>query len=97
MIVRIDIDKSAASFGYRVSYEAEALYGDDSGLDSLVECLIAAVEGMPPEAVAAELWYDGVVSGTYPLSVIGMNVDQVAQHALNTTAMIDELLPDRRD
>ncbi len=95
MIVRIDIDKSAGSLGYRVSYEAEELYGDDSGLESLVECLIAAVEGMPPEAVAAELWYDGVVSGTYPLSVIGLNVDQVAQHALNTTAMIDELLPDR--
>jgi hypothetical protein len=97
MIVRIDIDQSAGSFGYRVSYEAEELYGDDSGLESLVECLIAAVEGMPPEAVAAELWYDGVVSGTYPLSVIGMNVDQVALHAQNTTAMIDEVAPDRKD
>jgi hypothetical protein len=97
MIVRIDIDKSAGSFGYRVSYESEELYGDDSGLDSIIECLIAAVEGMPPEAVAAELWYDGIVSGTYPLSVIGMSVDQVAQHAINTTAMIDEVAPDRQD
>ncbi len=94
MIVRIDIDKGTDSFGYRVSYESEEMYGDD-GLDSIVECLIAAVEGMPPEALAAELWHDGVVSGTYPLSVIGMNVEQVAQHAVNTTAMIDELLPDR--
>ena len=94
MIVRIDIDKSADAFGYRVSYESEEMYADD-GLESIVECLIAAVEGMPPEAVAAELWYDRVVSGTYPLSVIGMNVDQVAQHASNTTAMIDELMPDR--
>jgi hypothetical protein len=94
MIVRIDIDKSADSFGYRVSQEAEELYADD-GLGSIVECLIAAVEGMPPEAVAAELWYDRVVSGTYPLSVIGINVEQVAQHALNTTAMIDEAMPDR--
>lgn len=94
MIVRIDLDKSAGSFGYRVSFEAEEMYGDD-GLESLVECLVAAVEGMPPEAVAAELWYDGVVSGTYPLSVIGMNIEQVAQHALNTTAMIDEAMPGR--
>jgi hypothetical protein len=94
MIVRIDIEKTGDSFAYGVSQEAEELYGDD-GLDSIVECLIAAVEGMPPDAVAAELWYDGIVSGTYPLSVIGMSLEQVAQHALNTTAMIDELLPDR--
>jgi hypothetical protein len=94
MIVRIDIDQEADAFGYRVSYEAEELYADD-GLESLVECLIAAVEGMPPEALAAELWFGGVVSGTYPLTVIGMNVDHVAQHAQNTTAMIDELMPDR--
>ena len=94
MIVRIDIDKGADDFGYRVSYESEEMYGDD-GLGSIVECLVAAVEGLPPEALAAELWYDRVVSGTYPLSVIGMNVEQVAQHAVNTTEMIDELLPDR--
>jgi len=94
MIVRIDIDKSGGAFGYRVSYESEELYGDE-GLESIVECLIAAVEGMPPEAVAAELWYDRVVSGTYPLSVIGMSIAQVAQHALNTTAMIDDAMPER--
>jgi hypothetical protein len=94
MIVRIDIDKSGDAFGYRVSYESEALYGDE-GLESIVECLIAAVEGMPPEAVAAELWYDRVVSGTYPLSVIGISIEQVAQHALNTTAMIDDAMPER--
>ena len=94
MILRIDIDKSGDAFGYAVSQESEELYGDD-GLGSLVECLIAAVEGMPPEAVASELWYDGVVSGTYPLSVIGMSVEQVAQHAVNTTAMIDDVMPDR--
>ena len=96
MIVRIDIDidRSADDFAYAVSEEGEELYGDD-GLPSIVECLIAAVEGMPPEALAAEIAYDGVVSGTYPLSVIGMSVDQVAQHAVNTTAMIDEVMPDR--
>lgn len=94
MIVRIDLTRSAGSFGYGVSYQGEEMYGDD-GLASLVECLVAAIEGMPPEALAAELWYDGVVSGTYPLEVIGMGVEQVAEHAANTTAMIDELVPDR--
>jgi hypothetical protein len=94
MIVRIDLTRSAGTYGYGVSYQSEELYGDD-GLGSLVECLIAAVEGMPPEALAAELWYDGIVSGTYPLEVIGMSVDQVATHAQNTTDMIDELMPDR--
>jgi hypothetical protein len=94
MIVRIDLERDADAFGYRVSYDAEELYADDE-LPSIVECLIAAVEGMPPEALAAEVWFDGVVSGTYPLEVIGLNVEQVAQHAANTTAMIDELMPDR--
>src|SRR5215472_9440635 len=94
MIVRIDLEREADAFGYRVSYDAEELYADDE-LPSIVECLIAAVEGMPPEALAAEVWFDGVVSGTYPVEVIGMNVEQVAQHAVNTTAMIDELMPDR--
>lgn len=94
MIVRIDIDRSADEFAYAVSEGGEELYGDD-GLPSIVECLIAAVEGMPPEALAAEIAVDGIVSGTYPLSVIGMSVDQVAQHAANTTAMIDEVMPDR--
>jgi len=94
MIVRIDIDRSADEFAYAVSEEGEELYGDD-GLPSIVECLIAAVEGMPPEALAAEIAYDGIVSGTYPLPVIGMSVEQVAQHAANTTAMIDEVMPGR--
>jgi hypothetical protein len=93
MIVRIDLTPSGDAFGYAVSLQSEALYGDD-GLPSLVECLIAAVEGMPPEALAAELWLDGVVSGTYPLQVIGLNVEQVAAHARNTTAMIEALMSD---
>lgn len=94
MIVRIDLDRSGEAFGYRVSLAAEELYADDE-LGSVIECLIAAVEGLPPDALAAEVWLDGVVSGTYPLEVIGMNIQQVAQHALNTTAMIDDLMPDR--
>ncbi|MET0383184.1 MAG: hypothetical protein ABW032_07150 [Burkholderiaceae bacterium] len=94
MIVRIVIDKSAGAFAYAVTHEAQELYGDD-GLPSVVECLVAAVEGMPPQALAAELWYDGVVSGTYPLAVIGMSIGQVAGHAVHAAAMIDEVMPDR--
>ena len=92
MIVRIDIEGGRAGFyEYRVSHEAEDLYGD-SDLASLVECLVAAVEGLAPETVGVEVSYRGIVSGTYPLAVLGMNVEQVAQHAQNTTAAIEEAL-----
>ncbi len=91
MIVRIEISGSRAGFyAYRVSFEAEDLYGDD-GLDAVADCLVAAVEGLPPQALAAEVWLRGIVSGTYPLTVIGMNLAQVAAHADNTTAALEEL------
>lgn len=95
MIVRIDIDMTEGEFyEYRVSQEAEDLYADE-GLDSFVECLVAAVEGMAPEVVAAEIAYRGIVSGTYPLAVIGMSIEQVAEHAINTTAAIEEAMGGR--
>lgn len=90
MIVRIDIEQTAPSvFAYRVSVEAETLY-DDESLGSFEEALIAAIEGLAPDAVAIELAYGGVVSGTYPLHVVATNLDQVATHAINTTAAIYE-------
>jgi hypothetical protein len=90
MIVRIDIEQSESSvFAYRVSYEAEMLYDDDS-LGSFDEALIAAIEGLAPDVVGIELAYGGVVSGTYPLHVVATNLDQVATHAMNTTAAIYE-------
>jgi hypothetical protein len=90
MIVRIEIDGTEASLhDYRVSYESEALYSD-VGLASVVEALVAAVEGLPPDVVGAEVWYRGVVSGTYPLQVIALNHAQIATHAVNTTAAIEE-------
>lgn len=95
MIVRIDIDMTDGElYEYRVSQEAEDLYADE-GLDSFVECLVAAVEGMAPEVVAAEIAYRGIVSGTYPLAVIGMSIEQVAEHAINTTAAIEEAMGGR--
>ena len=90
MIVRIEIDGSNASgFDYRVTHESEPLY-TDAGLGSVVQALVAAVEGLAPEVVGAEIWYRGVVSGTYPLQVIAMNHEQIAAHALNTTSAIEE-------
>ena len=95
MIVRIEIDNiDGELFEYRVTDQAEELYGD-TGLDSFVECLVAAVEGMAPHMVAAEIAYRGVVSGTYPLTAIGMSIDQVAEHAMNTTAAIEEAMGGR--
>ena len=48
------------------------------------------MEGLAPEVVGAEVWFRGVVSGTYPLHVIAANHEQIAAHALNTTAAIFE-------
>ncbi len=91
MIVRIEIDGNEESqYDYRVSYESEALYSD-AGLSSIVEALVAAVEGLAPDVVGVEVWYRGVVSGTYPLQVIAMNHEQIAAHAVNTTAAIKEV------
>ena len=92
MIVRIEVEGSRAGFyEYRVSFESEELYAD-AGLQSVIDCLVGAVEGMAPDVLAAEIWYRGIVSGTYALEVIGRNVDQVAQHAENTTEAIREVL-----
>lgn len=90
MIVRIDIEQSeSAVFSYRVSFEAETLF-DDEDLASFDESLVAAIEGLSPDVVGIELAYGGVVSGTYPLDVVATNLDQVATHAINTTAAIYE-------
>ena len=98
MIVRIDIDRPDEddAFAYRVSEEGEDLY-DDTGLGSVAECLVGAIEALPPRVLALVVAYDGIVSGTYPLQVVAMNLEQVAQHAVNTTEAIDEVMPDRHD
>ncbi len=94
MIVRIEIDTpQTLSFDYRVTHEGETLYSD-SELESLGDSLVAAVEGLAPEVVGAEIWYRGVVSGTYPLHVIAGNHAQIATHASNTTAAIREAMAD---
>jgi hypothetical protein len=95
MIVRIDIDPAQGDgFDYQVSIEAEELYAE-TGLGSVVECLVSAIEGLAPDGVAIELAYDRIVSGTYPLQVLALSLEQVAQHAVNTTEAIDEVMRDR--
>ena len=92
MIPRIDIDQPTPdTFDYRVTHESEPLF-DDSGFSSVMHCLVAAVEGLSPEIVAVEVAYGGYVSGTYPLTVIAMNHEQIAAHAVNTTESIREAL-----
>jgi hypothetical protein len=92
MIPRLDIDlPDRGAYAYRVTYESETLY-EDAGFSSVAHCLVAAVEGLGADAVGLEIAYGGFVSGTYPLQVIAMNHEQVAAHAVNTTAALHEVL-----
>lgn len=92
MIVRFHIDPVGPDeYEYRVTYESEALY-EDSGLDSVEACVIAATEGLGQDAVAAEVAYKGIISGTYALASLALVSEQIAQHALQTTEAIEEVM-----
>jgi len=91
MIVRFAIQSAAGAFDYQVSYEGEELFGDE-GLQSVEQCIVAAVEGLGQDAMAAEVAYGGIVSGTYPLASLALMSAQIAEHAINTTAAIQELM-----
>ena len=91
MIVRFNIDLVGEDqFDYRVSYEGEDLYGDE-GLGSLEACIVAATEGLGAEPVGAEIAFKGVISGTYPLATLALASAQLAEHAINTKAAIEEV------
>lgn len=91
MIVRFHIDPVAGGhFEYRVSHEGEELYADE-GLDSIEACIVAATEGLGKDAVAAEIAYKGIVSGTYALASLALVSAQIAEHALQTTTAIEEV------
>lgn len=93
MIVRFHIDPiEQDQYEYRVTHEGEELFGD-AGLDSLEECIVAAVEGLGQDAVAAEVVYKGVISGTYPLASLALMTEQIAEHARQTTLAIEEVMP----
>ena len=92
MIVRFHIDPfEQDQYEYRVSYEGEELFGD-AGLDSIEQCIVAATEGLGQDAVAAEIAYKAVVSGTYALASLALMSAQIADHALQTTTAIEEVL-----
>lgn len=93
MIVRFHIDPlDHDSYEYRVSYEGEELFGD-AGLSSIEECIIAATEGLGRDAVAAEVAYKAIVSGTYPLASLALMSQQIAEHALQTALAVEEVMP----
>ena len=91
MIVRIEIHRTGDVYEYRVLEDGAVLF-DDSGFSSVVHCLAAAVEGLPPPVRAVEIACGGIVSGTYPLHVLATSAAQVAQHAVNTTAAVYEAM-----
>ncbi len=92
MIVRFNIDLSMQEqFDYRVTYEGEDLYSD-VGLESIEDCIVAATEGLGSDAVAVEIAYKGIISGTYPLASLALVLDQIALHALQTTEAVEEAI-----
>ena len=56
--------------------------------------LAAAVEGLGSDARAAEIAFQGIVSGTYPLAVIATRPNYVALHAVNTALAVFEAARD---
>ena len=101
MIVRFSIDSAdladsggsghSGEYAYRVSHEGETLFSDD-GLSSIEACIVAATEGLGSEAAGAEIAYRGIISGTYPLATLALASAQLAEHALNTTTAMEEVL-----
>ena len=95
MIVRFNIEPSDVmqqdSYDYRVSYEGEDLF-EDTGLGSIEACIIAATEGLGQDALAAEVSYKGIISGTYPLASLALMSAPIAEHALQTSMAIEEVI-----
>lgn len=91
MIVRFHIDPMEQGlYEYSVSHEGEPLYAD-VGLASIEDCIVAATEGLDQDAVAAEIAYKGIISGTYALASLALMTEQIATHALQTTQAIEEV------
>lgn len=92
MIVRFNIDTVVPdSYEYRVTYEGEELYAD-VGLNSIEDCIVGATEGLGSDAVAAEIAYRGIISGTYALASLALASGQIATHALQTTEAVEEAM-----
>ena len=91
MIVRFHIDPMEQNlYEYSVSHEGESMYAD-VGLASIEDCIVAATEGLDQDAVAAEIAYKGIISGTYALASLALMSAQIADHAVQTTLAIEEV------
>lgn len=92
MIVRFNIDMAGQDhYDYCVTYEGEDLY-TDTGFGSIEACVTAALEGLGRDAVAAEVAFRGIISGTYPLASLALMSSHIALHAQQTTEAVEEVL-----
>ena len=92
MIVRFHINPiEQGQYEYRVTYEGEDLFAD-AGLATVEDCIVAATEGLGRDAVAAEVAYKEVISGTYALASLAVMSAQIAAHAVQTTEAIEEVM-----
>ena len=92
MIPRIEMERREdGQYDYRVTLESEILYADE-GFSAVLACLVSAIEGLAPDVRAVEVSFQSVISGTYPLQMVAMHPQQVAQHAADTTASVFEAL-----
>ena len=57
-------------------------------LDTLQDALAAALLDLPPEAVAVEVSYEGIVSGTYPRPLVERDPEFIAKDAVRTQEVI---------
>ena len=89
-VARIVIRQCSPSvFVLCTSYLDESVCREEH-LDTLQDALAAAILALPPQAMAVEVTYEGVVAGTYPLPVLERNPELVARNALDTKEAIDD-------
>lgn len=90
-VARIVIRQCSPSvFVFCTSYLDESVCREEH-LDTLEDALAASLMTLPPQALAVEVTYEGVVSGTYPRLVLERDPGQVAGDALQTKDAIDEV------
>lgn len=89
-VARILIRQCSPSvFVLCTSYLEESVCREEH-LDTLEDALVAALLALPPQAVAVEVSYQGIVSGTYPRPALECDPGRVASDALHTRGAIEE-------
>lgn len=88
-VARIVIRQCSPSvFVLCTSYLDESVCREEH-LDTLEDALVAALLALPPQAVAVEVTYEGIVSGTYPRPALECDPGRVASDALHTRGAIE--------